>query len=97
MAPQVNLRNPLETGNEAPKAENLADFYTQGRRHQKSVTGESVPPPFPNKSIQERFCVAMFLVTSYLLCTKRRPDANHCSQCPTVERILQSKTAENTN
>ena len=42
VAPEVNLRNPLNTGKEAHKWGIHSGFETQGRYHQKSKTGVSV-------------------------------------------------------
>ena len=44
VAPEVNLKNPLHTGKEARKQGIHPGFETQGRCHQKSMTGESVLP-----------------------------------------------------
>ena len=43
-APEVNLRNPLYTGNKACKRGIHSGFHTQGRSHQKSKPGISVTP-----------------------------------------------------
>ena len=44
VAPEVNLRNSLHTGDKARKRGIHPGFETQGRRHQKSKTGVSVAP-----------------------------------------------------
>ena len=44
VAPQVNLRNPLHTGEKACKSGIHSGFEAQGRCHQKSKTGVSVAP-----------------------------------------------------
>ena len=44
VAPEVNLRNSWHAGNKARKRGIHPGFETQGRRHQKSLTGVSVAP-----------------------------------------------------
>ena len=44
IAPEVNLRNPLHSGEKTHKWGIHPGFETQGRRHQKSKIGVSVAP-----------------------------------------------------
>ena len=44
VAQEVNLRNPLHTGDKAYKGGIHSGFENQGRRHHKSKTGVSVAP-----------------------------------------------------
>ena len=44
VTPEMNLRNPLDTGDKACKWGIHPGFETHGRRHQKSKTGVSVVP-----------------------------------------------------
>ena len=50
---EVNLRNPLHTGDKACKRGNYPDFETQSRHHQKSKTGVSVAPQKRTDALQK--------------------------------------------
>ena len=57
VAPEVNLRNPLYTGEEAHKWGISPGFETQGRRHQKSKQGYQWPHKedmFPPKNFLKK-------------------------------------------
>ena len=61
VAPEVNLRNPLCTGQTAHKQGIHSGFETQGKCHQKSLTGVSV-------ALEKRTC---FLQNFFLKSPKR--------------------------
>ena len=53
VTPEVNLRNPLHTGDKACKRGNHPDFETQSRHHQKSITGVSAAPQKRTDALQK--------------------------------------------
>ena len=80
VTPQMNLKNPLHTGDEAHKCGIHPGFDTQGRHHQKSKTGISGPTKRTN--VLQNFFIKMI----HMMITKQEPllCSNMCTQWYTL-------------